>query len=169
MISRLVPQALFIAIACFFLLIPLVQGNNLFRVCTYVAIGISVASVIKQVVLRNPVIDLGDDFLVIRGVRPGAWKLFQLWRTETIRLDEIVHVQAGYLRTSNPIGLKLPPVGEPSRNAVFQYFLWIHYLKAGKRQEIYYPHFKSVQNYKAALSLLRERVGDQRFEQADRP
>ncbi len=164
-ISRLVAPSLFIGMGCFSLIVPLVRDSRVLTLGVYLIIAISTGTLVKQLAWGKPVLQLRAEEIVIRGVRPGVWKLFQFWRTETIKLSEIVRVRAGYLRSTIPLNLNIPPVGEPSRNSLFQFFLWIDYVRNGRNCEIYYPHFKSVGRYRAALTMLREMVGNERFEE----
>jgi hypothetical protein len=85
--------------------------------------------------------------ILIKGVRPGWWKLFQRWNWVRIN-DE--HVE----------GMKLPPIGEPSRGGFFQNFLWIHYKSGNGDSEIYYPNIYDIQNSNVLIAQLKERFGE---------
>jgi len=155
---------LFMAIGAVSLAIPIVRETTALRLGVYTALAIAVFAVLRCLVFRKPVLELRGGEVVIRGVRPGLWKLFQMPRTETIAYEEIMRVRAGYLRNRYFGLLSLPPPGEPSRNSIFQYFLWIEYSRNGRQCEIYHPHFKLVARYMDALADLRERLGA-KFEQ----
>jgi hypothetical protein len=99
------------------------------------------------------------DGIVIRGVRPGIWKLFQLWIVERIEDSNISLIRVGYIRDKKLGGLVSYPPGEPSKGAVFQMFLWIKYRKEGIERDIYYPHLKNIEDYLKLIKLLEDHYG----------
>jgi hypothetical protein len=102
---------------------------------------------------------LDGSSIVVKGVRPGWWKLFQ--RSTWVRISDhdIEDIRIGRIREDWLFGLKTPPAGEPSKGAAFQNFLWIRYTSAGGRHEIYYPEIYDIQSSKLLVSRLKERFG----------
>lgn len=156
--ARAIYPILFVPILVIALQVPIVSERHWLRISLFVALAATGIWFGWVLIKRRLVIVLADDALEICGVRPGVGKLFQLWHRRTIPLASISQIRIGYIR-ENHFGLSIPPLGEPSRNSMFQYFLWIHYDNAGQAEEIYYPHLKNVVGYRDLVEALRQRLG----------
>jgi hypothetical protein len=98
--------------------------------------------------------------ILIKGVRPGWWKLFQRWTWVRISDEYVEDIRVGRIRENSLLGMKSPPIGEPSRGASLQNFLWIRYKSGNGDSEIYYPEIYDIQNAKALIAKLKERFGE---------
>ncbi len=158
--SRSVPWLLILMACVLALLFPLSQELTSFRTAVLLGLALSLLAVLKLLFVKpRPVMILEDGSFVIRGVKPGAWKLFQRWFIERIDDKCVVSIRMGYLRgKGRSILFRLPP-GEPSRNAIFQLFLWVTYTERGEEKEIYYPHLKNIKDYRDLAERLRIRFG----------
>lgn len=96
----------------------------------------------------------------IRGVRPGWWKLFQRRTSVLIDDKDILDIRIGRIRDHSLLGMKLPPLGEPSRASSLQNFLWIRYQSGRGQSEIYYPDIYDIRNAKVLVSELKGRFGE---------
>ena len=153
-ISKLIPIFIIQILLVLGLLTPLVQTQLLLKWGVLIAIALSLVLLFRVLLVSRPVLIIEENNLFIRGVRPGFWKFFQLWHNERMRLDEIVKIQVGKIR-GDFYGFKIPPLGEPSKNACFQKFLWITYKRNGELMEIYYPHTPQIKNFDKALQTLQ--------------
>jgi hypothetical protein len=115
---------------------------------------------VKGLVIKRPVLILKETSLILRGVRPGRWKLFQLSVTKEVKDDALSLIRLGYIREKIADGLLSYPPGEPSRNAIFQSFLWLKYVEGGKTRDLYYPHTKNIANHRLLMQLLTQKYGD---------
>jgi hypothetical protein len=160
MFNRILPWLLIGAGCCVGLFFPLSQESQKFRTALIVAVALCCLLLLRLLIVKpSPVVILDDDSVVIRGVKPGVWKLFQLWHTKRIKDEEILSIRMGYLRGKKRFILFRHPPGEPSRNAMFQLFLWITYIERGDQKEIYYPHMKSIKHYDRLVEHLQSRFG----------
>lgn len=143
------------AILALFFVIPLFQANLILRSTVIICLALTCLWLVRVILVNKPVLIIYQDAIFLRGVRPGIWKLFQLWHNEKVSLDEIVKIRSGKIREDFIFGLKVPPFGEPSRNACFQKFLWLTYKRNGETKEIYYPHTSQIKNLDDALESLK--------------
>jgi len=155
--ARTIPWAILMVISIIGLFVPIEHSS--FKITVYVVLVISIVLTMRGAFVKRPVIELGTDSMVIRGVRPGMWKLFQLWIVERIEDANISLIRVGYIRDKRLGGLFSYPPGEPSKGAVFQMFLWIKYRKEGIEKDIYYPHLKNVTDYPQLIKLLEHHYG----------
>src|SRR4051794_23036133 len=97
--SRSVP-GLLLTIACAVaLLFPLANDVILFRISALVGLVLSLFAVLKSLFFKpRPVMVLEEGKFEIRGVKPGAWKLFQRWRVKKIDDECVISIKMGYLR-----------------------------------------------------------------------
>ena len=102
------------------------------------------------------VIKVDANNIWISGVRPGWWKFVQLPKPLTLRNQDVLEIKLGRIRAKSG----LPPVGEPSRGAVFQRFLWIRYMSANGNQEIYYPDLGNIHDARSLIEILKENFGN---------
>jgi hypothetical protein len=156
-VARTIPWALLMVISVIGLFVPIEHSS--FKITVYVVLALSIVLTIRGVFAKRPVVELSMDGIVMRGVRPGMWKLFQLWIVERIEDANISLIRVGYIRDKRLGGLFSYPPGEPSKGAVFQMFLWIKYRKEGVERDIYYPHLKNVANYPQLIKLLEDHYG----------
>jgi hypothetical protein len=158
-VARILPWALLQAICILAFITPLAEEFVPLKVFVMLSFGLVTFLQLKAFGISNPVLILDENRLVLRGVRPGFWKLFQRWITDTINDADITSVRIGYIREKRFGLYNAPPLGEPSRNKRFQMFLWIKHNKNGEEVELYYPHLKNVKDYKSAIECLRARFG----------
>ncbi len=98
--------------------------------------------------------------ILIKGLRPGWWKLFQRWIWVRVSDEQVEDIRIGRIREDSVLGMKLPPIGEPSKASSLQNFLWIRYKSSGRSCEIYYPEIYDIQNAKLLIAKLKERLGE---------
>jgi hypothetical protein len=137
----------------------MVEGIFAVKVTVCLLLLFSCLALVKSATTKQPVITFQRDGIVMRGVRPGAWKLFQGWVTERIDDASVTLIRIGYLRESHLGGLVSLPPGEPSKAATFQMFLWIKYVFQDHEKELYYPHLKNVRHFLELIQLLESRYG----------
>jgi hypothetical protein len=155
----MVPQILLLMICLLGLWVPFIQTKDLLRWVLYGTLIVIGFFLVRSLFARRPVVVMGEGFILIRGVRPGAWKLFQLWRTENIPDRDVVSVRIGYLRKQLFGNLVEVVPGEPSRGAVLQAFLWIDFLQGGVHKSVYYPHIMNICRFDELIALLTARFG----------
>jgi len=154
LVARATPWVL-LQVVCFLALItPLFQTNAPLKIVDLLVFGLATIALFRAVLIKHPALVFEEKSVVLRGLRPGEWKLLQCWVTDSINDQDITSVRIGYIREK-----RLPPSGVPSRNARFQMFLWIKYMKEGKEAELYYPHLKNIKNYKDLIECVRARFG----------
>jgi len=141
------------------LFIPIVGSILAIKLAVYLLLLLSVLCLVKAAVIKQAVVTLQDDGMVLRGLRPGIWKIFKLWVSEYIPDEKILSIEIGYLRRKTFFGLVSYPPGELSGGAMFQMFLWANYDKHGRKKELYYPHFKNVANFMELIKCLESRYG----------
>ena len=124
----------------------------------YTVLGLGIFSIIGLTQSLNPqaAIVIEEDALILRGVRPGAWKLFQMWHRVRVKYANIAAVRICYGESGLGQGHKV----EPSRNSRFQLFLWIEYLDEENMEQIYFPHMKNIKDYEMAIDQLKIQLGD---------
>lgn len=105
---------------------------------------------------RRPVLVITNDWVFLKGLRPGFAKLLQLWHGEQIPLGDIIDIRVGKIRERGAFGMKLPPLGEPTSSSHIRKFLWVRYRRDGRQMELYYPHTPLIRNFDDALSHLRQ-------------
>jgi hypothetical protein len=106
------------------------------------------------------VITLDSNNICISGVRPGWWKFFQLSKTVALRNKDVVEIRLGRIRGSSGLSSALGPIGEPSRGAFFQRFLWVCYISANGNREIYYPDLGNIHDASSLIEMLKEHFGE---------
>ena len=143
--ARTIPWAILMVISIIGLFVPIEHSS--FKITVYVVLVISIVLTMRGAFVKRPVIELGTDSMVIRGVRPGMWKLFQLWIVERIEDAEYKPIRVGYIRDKRLGGLFLTRPENPRRVGCSKCFFWIKYRKEGIEKDIYYPHLKNVANY----------------------
>lgn len=148
----------FILVFLIALAIPVVQESASAKIGVYIALTVSIGFFFYSASSNAAVVVLDKDSLVIRGVKPGIWKLFQLWHVTRVADQDIVSIKLGYLREELGSRFNYTP-GEPSRNAAFQVFLWITYREDGVDKDIYYPHIKNIKGFEDLATLLEARYG----------
>jgi hypothetical protein len=132
----------------------------LFKTAVIAVLAISSLATLRNSLFKpRPVIVLADGNFVIRGVRPGVWNFFQRWCLEKIDDERVISIKMGYLRGKRRFLFIRRPPGEPSRNAIYQWFLWIVYTENSQQKEIYYPHLKNIKGYRDLIQQLRMRFG----------
>lgn len=106
---------------------------------------------------KHPVLVITDEWISLKGLRPGFAKILQLWHREQIQLDEIIDIRVGKIREAvGRFKISLPPLGEPMSSSHIRRFLWIRYRKGGRDMELYYPHTPLIKNFDHALNRLRQ-------------
>jgi hypothetical protein len=95
----------------------------------------------------------------VKAVEPGWWKLFQRWRWIIIRDVDVLDIRIGKIRENSALGLRLPPLGEPSKGRIFQSFLWIRYRSGVDDAEAYYPEIWDISGTRGLVRRLQERFG----------
>lgn len=106
------------------------------------------------------VIKVDANNIWMSGMRPGWWKFVQFPKPLALRNQDVLEIKLGRIRGSSGLPSALPPVGEPSRGAVFQRFLWIRYLSANGSQEFYYPDLGNVHDARSLIEILKQNFGD---------
>jgi hypothetical protein len=159
LLARALPWVSLSLIFAIALFIPIVDSTFAIKVAVYLLLLSSILYLVKSIVTKPAVITLQADGIILRGVRPGTWKLFQRWFTERIDDTSVTRIRIGYLREKYLGGLVSLPPGEPSKGARFQMFLWVNYDNHGHPEELYYPHLKNVGNYMDLIKLLESRYG----------
>ena len=105
---------------------------------------------------KRPVLVITDESICLKGLRPGVMAI-KLWHRERIPLSDIIDIRIGKIREdARFLGLKLPPVGDPTSSSHIKKYLWIRYRKAGNDIELYYPHTPLIKNFDEALGHLRQ-------------
>jgi hypothetical protein len=153
--SKLAPIFILQTVLVLSFLISFVQSRLFPKVVVLIALLFSVVWLLRVLLVNRPVLIIDENELFIRGLRPGFWKFFQFWHNERMSFNEIIKIRVGKIREDSVLGFKRPPLGEPSRNACFQKFLWITYKKGGEVMEIYYPHTPQIRNFDNALQRLK--------------
>jgi hypothetical protein len=148
---------LFVCVIALF--IPIVRSIHAIKFSVYLVFLLSALFLVKSIATRRAVVTLEANGMVLRGVRPGIWKLFQRWVVERIDDSSVNLIRVGYLRDKTLGGLVSYPPGEPSKGAVFQMFLWVKYNSNGRQMEIYYPHLKNVSGFIELINCLESRYG----------
>lgn len=159
-LASAIPWVCLAAIAAMAPIIPAVRSNSVAEAVAYVLLAACAVMVARSLFVRQIVLDLQDGCIILRGVRPGMWKLFQRWVVERIEDSKVIRVRIGYLRERYAGGLISWAPGEPSKGGMFQMFLWVTYGNGGSQSELYYPHLKNVANYTALIACLESRYGD---------
>jgi hypothetical protein len=157
--AKALPWVFLLLILVIALFVPIVRSIFAVKVMVSLFLLLIVLCLIKSVFIRRPVITLQNDGIVLRGVRPGIWKLFQRWVTERIDDANVTLIRIGYLREKHFNGLISWPPGEPSKGAMFQMFLWIKYNSHGHEENLYYPHLKNVADFMDLIKTLESRYG----------
>ena len=139
-------------------LTPVVTDRPITSVAVWILAALMLFQAIRKVVCPRIAVVFREDLVVITGVRPGWWKLFQLWNTVPIPWDDIISIRVGKIRDTHILGVKTPPLGEPSRGGCFQNFLWIRYKQSGQECQIYYPHINDIQDSQQLVRALREKL-----------
>lgn len=124
------------------------------------AISICLIRGIWKVCVPSAAIIIDDECLSVKGVRPGWWNLFQRWTWIVIRDSQVVDVRIGKIREAQSFGLKLPPLGEPSKGRMFQSFLWIRYHDGTRNAELYYPEIWDISGTEVLVRRLKEKFQD---------
>jgi hypothetical protein len=106
------------------------------------------------------VFKLDSSNIWISGVRPGWWKFVQLPKPVEVRNQDILEIKVGKIRGNSGLSSLLPPVGEPSRGAFLQRFLWIRYRSTNGDQEIYYPDLGNIHDARGLVAILKEHFGN---------
>jgi len=157
--ARLGPPVIIGLICVIALFFPIFAVNAVLR-CLLISVFVfGFVLAIKEAFYARPVIVFEENGILFRGVRPGKWKLFQLWVTEQISDITVSSVRIGSLREKAFGGTLTYTPGEPSKGARFQVFLWIKYKKCGKDMDLYYPHLINVSDYRALIVSLEKRYG----------
>lgn len=151
---KLIPFALIQCVLLMGFKIPILDNSLAAKWGLILALVLTLIFELKIVFVRRPVLIITENTIFLRGVTPGFFKLFQRWHAEEIRFADIITIEIGRIRRKLLGRISIPPLGEPSRNAVFQDFLWITYLKAGSRKELYYPHTPEIKDFDDALQEL---------------
>ncbi len=154
LVSRITPWVLLQIVCILAFITPLIQTNTALKILVLSIFGLATIALLRALIVKHPSLIFEERGIVLRGVRPGAGKLFQCWVSDSIKDQDITSVRIGYIREK-----RLPPSGEPSRNARFQMFLWFKYAKDGKELELYYPHLKNIKNYVDLIGCVRARFG----------
>ena len=151
---------LFLLFICLIALcIPIVRSTPAVQFSVYLAIILSILFLVRSIIIKRVVVAFEDNGLVLRGLRPGIWKLFQRWVVEHIDDASVDSIRVGYLRDKRLGGIVSYPPGEPSKGAIFQIFLWVKYKSKQGQMEIYYPHLKNVSRYMDLINCLESRYG----------
>lgn len=159
LIARTQLWILFLVIGVVGIFVPLFQSSEAFRLTVYGVFLLAGVGLIRGLFLKRPVAILDEGGLILRGVRPGMWKLFQSWKVRRVADENIRSIKLGYIREKKLGGLISYPPGEPSRNAVFQMFFWLDYLENGHPESLYYPHLKNIAKYRDLVEILEGRYG----------
>jgi len=139
-----------------------VRSHFLFRLAVVLLMLITFVLGILVVLRCRPVLTIADGKITLRGLRPGFLKLIQIWQEEEVKIEEVEVIRVGKIR--EPVcpsfpNLLLPPLSVPSRQARLQKFLWLTYLKEGKKMDLYYPHTPMIAGFENALKELRGMFG----------
>ena len=159
LIARTQLWVVFLAVGLVGCFVPLIQVSAAFKLTVYGGLLLGCAGLIKGLFVKRPVAILDEQSMVLRGVRPGTWKLFQCWKVKQVANEDIVSIRLGYIREKQFHGLIQYPPGEPSRNAIFQMFFWLDYLENGRPRSLYYPHLKNIADYQCLVKVLKGRYG----------
>ncbi|HEX3720564.1 MAG TPA: hypothetical protein VH595_21645 [Verrucomicrobiae bacterium] len=157
--AKVVPWIFLSLISIIALFVPIVSSIFAIKIAVYLVLLFSILCLIKSAVTKRAVVTLQDDGIILRGVRPGIWKLFQRWITERIDDTSVSLIRIGYLREKQLGQLFSLPPGESSKGAMFQMFLWVKYDNHGCKRELYYPHLKNVSRFMELIQSLESRYG----------
>jgi hypothetical protein len=84
------------AICVLALLLPSSQQSTLFKIPVIVISVVCLLMLLKSTIIKpSPVLVFEENNFKIRGVKPGVWKLFQLWHIEEIVNQEVQSIRLG--------------------------------------------------------------------------
>jgi hypothetical protein len=169
LVTRIIPWLLCLGISMIGSCIPLLQSNHVVIVSLSLIFVLSVLGCIKAIFVNHPVVVLKEGGMVLRGLRPGMWKIFKCWVVERIDDSSVNLIRVGYLRDKMLGGLVSYPPGELSGGAVFQMFLWVKYNRNGREMNIYYPHLKNISGFMELINCLETRYGSKVEKSLNRP
>jgi hypothetical protein len=126
----------------------------------FVGAVIAAGYALYRAISPRAVIKLDSTNIWICGVRPGWWKFVQLPKSVELRNHDVLEIKIGKIRGKSGMFPAMPPIGEPSRGALFQRFLWIRYTSTSGTREIYYPDLGNIHNTRGLIEILKENFGN---------
>ena len=136
-------------------IMPFAQDAIWPRILLSAAVAVVSLILLQAVFIKRPVLIISTDSIYLRGLRPGFFKLVQLWHGETIPVSNIRKIEVGKIRKDAGLGVKLPPSGVPSKSAWNMEFFWITYSRDGQEEQLYYPFVNRIKNVQDALGQIR--------------
>lgn len=107
---------------------------------------------------RN-VLQIANEFILVTCLRPGMWKLFQLWTGVKIRSDQLIRVEIGNVGKGMRSGRTHLIHLDASKNAVFQNVCVFHYEHDGVKECVYDPHTDNIEGFERAVAELQTTYG----------
>jgi len=159
LLARTISWLFLIVICAIALILPFFRSSRVLTLGVYIAAVFALLCLFKNIFFKRIVVSLEPGRIMLLGLRPGMWKLFQRWIVERIDDKDIVAIKVGYLRERRLGGMLSYPSGEPSKAAIFQMFLWVKYRNGGREKNIYYPHLKNVSRFVDLIACLEARYG----------
>jgi hypothetical protein len=126
-----------------------------------VAMGmVAFVFVVLKIFKPREVLNIKAESIVVTGLRPGWWKLFQRWKTIEIPIGNIVSVEIGNIGNGLRAGKWHLSELDSSRNAVLQNVCVFRYEAEEKTQILYYPHTDTIKNFDQAVGELARTLVD---------